>query len=392
MLKWKNKFFYSFLLIVGFGFNWNPTTHAQALSKNAKIGILTCSPGEGIFNAFGHSAIRIQDATLGIDRIYNYGVMNSKMSNFYLKFFRGDLVFHLSISKSKQFINRYQRQGREIIQQELALNQSQKQQLINYLNKNYKKENRFYPYGFYYDNCSTKIKDALGSILGNDLTYEKTEQVASLTYRQIWGAYLYNHPWACFGADFLLGKKADRLISNDEHFFLPYDLMQFLKKGRINQSIVLVKKENTLIPLNQTAPVSSFQISPTYLFWGLFLIIIIIKIGFPKSNILDYLDLLGYVSLGLGGLVLLLFYFYSSLEVTKYNWNILWANPLYLGMFWPTIRQVCWNQFPITSIFWIIFNLIILICWKMIPQTFHPAVFPLILIIITLNMIKLSKK
>src|SRR5690606_412756 len=46
---------------------------AEALSDSAAVSLLTMLPGEEVYSAFGHSAFRIHDPALGLDRTYNFG-------------------------------------------------------------------------------------------------------------------------------------------------------------------------------------------------------------------------------------------------------------------------------------------------------------------------------
>ena len=55
----------------------------QAISDQAKISLLTGSPGAELYSTFGHSAIRIQDEVNGIDELYNYGTFDFRTPNFY---------------------------------------------------------------------------------------------------------------------------------------------------------------------------------------------------------------------------------------------------------------------------------------------------------------------
>ena len=69
-------------------------------------------------------------------------------------------------------LNYYSRENRTIKEQVLNLSTAQKQQLFNYLENNYKPENRKYLYDFFYDNCATKIRDVLSTVTNNSITFE----------------------------------------------------------------------------------------------------------------------------------------------------------------------------------------------------------------------------
>ena len=46
------------------------------LSKDAYVSVLTIMPGAPLYSAFGHTAIRVRDDSLGIDAVYNYGTFD----------------------------------------------------------------------------------------------------------------------------------------------------------------------------------------------------------------------------------------------------------------------------------------------------------------------------
>src|SRR5258708_40107097 len=46
------------------------------LSEGAEVSLITYTPGEELYQSFGHSAIRVRDELLGLDRLYNFGVFD----------------------------------------------------------------------------------------------------------------------------------------------------------------------------------------------------------------------------------------------------------------------------------------------------------------------------
>jgi hypothetical protein len=69
---------------------------------------VTCAPGTEIYALFGHSALRIADPLLGLDRVYNYGTFDFRTPNFYGRFLRGDLSYFLSATSFVTFYAAYQ--------------------------------------------------------------------------------------------------------------------------------------------------------------------------------------------------------------------------------------------------------------------------------------------
>ena len=135
-------------------------------SSHLRISLLTCSPGEELYSTFGHSAFRVTDSSKAIedewrDVVYNYGTFNFDDDCFYLKFLRGKLLYYVSTERFPDFKNLYQSTNRGMNEQVLNLNETEKITLQHFLNENIKEENKYYKYDFFFDNCTTRLRDIL---------------------------------------------------------------------------------------------------------------------------------------------------------------------------------------------------------------------------------------
>src|ERR1700732_3889046 len=74
------------------------------LSAGAEVSLITYTPGEELYQSFGHSSIRVRDELLGLDRLYNFGVFDFETPNFYVKFAHGDLLYQLAVSQGEEEI------------------------------------------------------------------------------------------------------------------------------------------------------------------------------------------------------------------------------------------------------------------------------------------------
>ena len=83
-------------LLLLFGLFTSSHLIAQDSSKAAlQISILTCAPGEDVYTAWGHTAIRIIDSSKQTDIVYNFGTFDFNTPNFLLEFIKGNLNFNL---------------------------------------------------------------------------------------------------------------------------------------------------------------------------------------------------------------------------------------------------------------------------------------------------------
>lgn len=162
----------------------------QKLSDEAEISVLTIDPGTSLNDAFGHNGFRIKDRIFHIDLVFNYGVYDFDTPNFYTKFARGKLYYKIGLNYYEDFLESYILQNRSIKEQVLNLSQDHKQQLFDFLLNNYKPENQYYLYDFFYDNCATKIKDVIPIILKENISFNEPKGFKQETFREIGRAHV----------------------------------------------------------------------------------------------------------------------------------------------------------------------------------------------------------
>ena len=138
--------------------NLHPVAGSELTGKS-RISILTLDPGKEMYTIFGHTAIRVRDETLGLDRVYNFGTFDASTPFFYLKFLQGDLNYFLSITDFDYFFRNTVDEKRSIVEQILNLTYPERQKIFNTLERQYHSNARFYKYDFFYDNCATRVRD-----------------------------------------------------------------------------------------------------------------------------------------------------------------------------------------------------------------------------------------
>ena len=121
----------------------------------------TCAPGEEIYSYFGHTAIRYEEPSKGIDWVFNYGIFNFGAPNFIFRFALGQTDYILGGMNYDRFAAEYIFDERSVWQQTLNLTPEEKQKLLALLIENSRPENRVYRYNFFYDNCATRPRDKI---------------------------------------------------------------------------------------------------------------------------------------------------------------------------------------------------------------------------------------
>lgn len=375
------------LLILFFAFFFLGTT-AQAqevkLTPNAEISLLTCGPGNDLYSVFGHSAIRVKDKSAGLDAVFNYGTFTFS-DDFYVKFTMGKLNYKLSVSSYDGFIRSYIFENRTVIEQELELTFEEKKKLFSYLWENYQPENRYYLYDFFYNNCSTKIRDALKDIFEDRITYRQYTKEGDPTFRQMLDQYLGHMDWSDFGIDIALGLPCDKTPNYWNYMFLPDELMIGFDKATLSDgeaTYPLVRETRMLYEASPHFPRFPIYFRPIFLTLLFFFIVLGVSIWeWRKKKDFVLFDKSLFVMIGVFGLFLSFLWFLTDHTATQNNLNLLWANPLLviLGFFSFSKRQ---NNVAFYGFF--AYSLIaigVIIGWFALPQMLHYAVFPLVMVL-----------
>lgn len=350
---------------------------ALDLSPNAEVSILTCSPGDDFYESYGHSAIRVKDVNNRIDNVYNYGTF-AFSDDFAIQFMEGKLDYWVNVEKYPNFRYQYDMEKRSIYEQELNLNTKQKQQIFDFLTENAKEENKYYRYDFRHNNCSSKLRDVIEEAIG----IQFSEAKAKTTYRKMIDSYVPNAEWYDFGTDLLLGAPIDKKIDVAATMFLPDYLMNTLDETQINGK-PLVKQKQTLLDHGYKLYEESKLLkilTPARLFWILLIVVFLFKIYLP-NNLPDIFSFLFLTIIGLAGWFMLYMWLGTAHTGTKWNLNILWAIPFHFPMAFFILK----HKKPrwVAQYFFVCRVILIttLVIWPLfLPQRFHMAVLPLILL------------
>lgn len=350
------------------------------LTDQAEIHIVTCGPYQPeLYSAFGHSAIRVTDPERGIDLLYNYGIFDFDQPNFYLNFARGFLHYKLGVTYYDRFRDYYIMQNRFIHEQVLNLTTAQKQELFDFLQWNALPENQYYYYDYFYDNCATRVRDALKRVFGNDLRFDGSYIETNYSIRDLTDLYLQEQPWGDLGIDLCLGLPMDVEATPEMYMFLPdyiekgFDHGYIMKEGREEP---LVKE--TLITYESTPePDTSSYITPL----GAFIILLLLGVGvtfleITRKKYYRGFDVVFFTLLGLIGWVLLILWFFTDHNAASRNMNLLLMVPLYMPFALWLIRRNPPEWIRIFFLLTAIITIFTLVTWPLLPQDLHESLVP----------------
>lgn len=310
------------------------TARAQ---DSAKCSLLTCSAGEEIYSLFGHTALRYEDPTRGIDVVFNYGMFSFRVPHFALRFALGETDYQLGVTEFSRFAAEYQWNERNVWQQTLNLTSREKQRLWEALTENYRPENRTYRYNFFYDNCATRPRDRIEACVDGRVEYAAAQDTTATvcTWRDLLHRYTEGHPWARFGIDLCIGSRADKPASYREQMFVPFYLQQYLRGACIvteqGDRRPLVGEEVKVVDAAHTAQEESLLPSPmqaALLLWAGVTVLSIYGVRRRKS--LWALDGLLFGTAGVAGCILAFLAACSQHPAVSPNWLLLVLHPLHL--------------------------------------------------------------
>lgn len=349
-------------------------------SSRLRISLLTCSPGSDLYAVFGHSALRIVDSAAGTDIVYNYGTFNFDDPDFYTKFVRGRLRYYLSQENFSDFKNAYQYFQRGITEQVLALTVEERKQVQLFLFDNLRKENRSYAYDFFYDNCTTRLRDIIfksKSVQAYDLPplYEGNK-----TFRSHLHGYLNRAEmqWTKLGIDLLLGTVADKKMTISESMFLPDHLADGIRKAERTGLFILGEEIQVLKDTQPPAVPLPFWQRPLFFFLLIALLTLLpLFPGFSLNGSYTLnVDRVLFMSTGLLGVLLLFMWFGTDHASCRNNINLLWALPLNLvtGFLLPTSNRWQAFYFRLYSLLLLMLFVLIMIMPGIVNQSLTPLI------------------
>ena len=313
--------------------NTKPVDTATHGGSHLRVSLLTCGPGQEIYETFGHSCIRIIDSTkTGRDRdlIYNYGFTESSEDNTVLhQFLTGRVQTYLATNTIAEFNYQYSDEKRSVVEQVFLLGDKEKEQIQAFLKNNALYANRYYEYSSAYDNCSTRILGMFVSLFGNRfIPGQVLPKGYRLTLRDLTdrcGPVDIQHKyWFALGMEIFFGYKADKVASNIDALYLADYLSDGMAGATMDSkklctNTATVFEEKIPWPSGPDEPFIVFLIALMLTVSGLF-----VKRLRKLGSLMTILLLLVTGSVG----CYLLYFATSNVEPGwKNNFNLLWALP-----------------------------------------------------------------
>lgn len=373
------KFSVIFLILISSG-QLNLFSQADSTTD---VFLLTCAPGTATYSIYGHSALRVVNHSDETDLVYNWGVFDFSTPNFVWKFAKGRLNYMLGVYPYDRFIQEYFYEARSVYSQQVNLEQEEIAELMRLINENLKPENVSYRYDFFYDDCSTRIRDLFEKVLKNKLIYPPDETGDLPTFREKIGEYSGVYPWLRIGIDLLMGTPGDKKALFRDRMFLPEGLQFNLAQAVINRDrrmTPLLQPVQTLLDFDPPAIRKPLLSSPLFIFTLLLLSILFASAFFRKSHVINYIDIFIFLFFSLIAIMMIFFNFFTDHLQMKMNLNIIWFNPLIIiCLICIILNKNCRSWFRYVFFLSVMFIPVLILLPGSINSTFVPVILVLLI-------------
>ena len=393
--------------------------HCFAQQDSIRVTLLTCSPGQEVYELYGHTAIRcektLSDSPLkgenfeeeisplwddwGGSIVFNYGVFDLSKPYFAWRFVLGQTDYMVQPVPWEYFVREYEERGSSITEQELNLTPAEARRLTSRLIENCLPENRNYRYNFLYKNCTTMVRDMVEQAINGRIQYPDT--LPHQTFREILHRYTAEHPWAQEGNDLLLGSEVDTIPSAHAAMFVPENLMKAFDGAFIctprGDMRPLVKKAPSSSPFGGVSKPQTSEfpkhspkggagrgllpLQACLAFGALCLFILLLEVW--TKRIFWLWDVLLLLAQGAAGVLLTFMFFFSEHPAVDSNWQIGLFNPIALVGIPLVIKSAIKHKRTLWYAFYFALLALFLLFSPWIPQVFAKITVPLALCLLT---------
>lgn len=315
-----------------------PDSTATSGEDSLRISLITCYPGDEIYQLFGHTALRVQQTGDNpFDWAFNYGMFSFDSGNFVYRFTKGETDYMLGVYDFEDFMVDYVMRGSTVVEQELNLTQEEKAALMAALVENAAPQNRVYRYNFLFDNCATRPRDRIEAAVEGSIDFGSAHE--SLTFRDEIHRYGRNYEWFMFGVDLALGKALDDRATWREQMFVPMILQDAFNQAVVSrpdslQKVAPLVCRETLLFESDSSPV--LPPTPWYLSPVFVALLLLAAAGFityvnqQYRRVSRWFDAVFYGFCFVGGCIIYFLVFFSEHPATTINLNALWLSPFAL--------------------------------------------------------------
>ena len=311
-------------------------------SPNAEVYIITVELGEEVYTRYGHTVLQVVDPDNDRNHNFNWGIFDYQDPvAFGWLFFKGILTYKLGDQNYRRMSSHYRQNNRTMVRNKLNLTTKQKTQLFEIIATNLRPENLTYSYQYFFNNCSTIIRDYLDKVLQGRICKTYCDQRTTKTFRDYVRGNLNYPPIIVFALDIFMNSDIDNPLTKWQEMFYPLKLKQYLAellavsdRGFFTEGSLLGVDEIIHRGDNySSSPINSFHI--VALLFGMLLLLSFVLYWKFSSRLLAGISLIVWgLASSLLSIVMLVSWGYSEHRDLHHNAN--------LWLFWPTDLLLVW--------------------------------------------------
>ena len=299
--------------------------------SSLSVYLLTVEPGDLIWELFGHNALLVRDADTGYEEAFNYGIFNLSAAGFYTQFMKGLMMYRVEAQSPPGLLALYRDRNRRVWAQELDLEPARKARLLQILQTDVLPENHIYRYDYYRNNCSTKLRDALDTVLDGQLRAATAGAPTSSTWRLDTRRLTSADAVGYLAINLALGPKGDEPTDRWDEMWIPMKLRDtagalFVTRADGTRTPLVRSEELWVDSTREYEPVTAPSFDLLFLLSGLVAGLILSFLGYRSAAG----SRLGRLGLGLLASIWGLFCFV--------------AGAAFIGVHWTDHVFIYWNQ------------------------------------------------
>ena len=347
----------------------------QGLSLSAQAQeawLVTYGPGQEVWERFGHNALWLRDPELGLDHVYSFGYFEMDRPGFYTDFARGIMKYFGSVATPEEEFAFYRMRDRSIRVQKLNLDAGQIRRMHGLLHENVFPIPQYYDYDYFFNNCSTWLRDLIDRVVDGQVRAQLDRQPARLNFRDHIRRYNESRLELHAGLMLLLGPMIDRPRTAWEEGFVPEALARSIAGVSVDGEPLVGESETLYASRSHDAPRE-----PSLQWWsyGLVSVLASLLVAVALRFEPGFWSLLPWrmavLATGGAGVLVLLMWFGTGHDVIDGNRVVLLLNPAWLLMLLPLPRPAA------AALWWLLVAAAaagaVLLAWPGSPQ-FRPEV------------------
>jgi hypothetical protein len=281
--------------------------------------------------------------------------------NFLGRFLSGNSRYWMEGFQTEPLLAYYREHNRSAEEQVLNLSAVQKAQLLEFVRWNALDDNKHYRYDYFRDNCSTRVRDALDTVLGGALKRAWADSLGDHSFRSEALRLTEEAALSRLGIDVALGPRSDTRMTAWDEAYVPMRLRDRLRgvvlPGPEGAAVRLVASERLLFDAARAAEAPAPLVFPgLYVVFALGALVPLALFGglaFLSAMrgrwygaqrsarvVVAAVSAVWYALTGLLGTLVLFMELFSAHVFWYDNWNVLLLSPVALAAAWLVPRAV----------------------------------------------------